>query len=63
MTEDAKGQAMKALRRMALVRRMVLYGGMGVGSTAIVRFFWTHFWFEYLELPPFAISGKDYQYG
>ncbi|KNZ47426.1 hypothetical protein VP01_63g7 [Puccinia sorghi] len=63
MAEDAKGQAMTAIRRMALVLRVFLYGGVGVGLTAMLGFFGTHLWVEYLELPPPAISGSHDQYG
>ncbi|KAA1066096.1 hypothetical protein PGT21_021186 [Puccinia graminis f. sp. tritici] len=66
MPEDAKGQAVSAFRRIGLVLRAVVYGGLGLGISATVGFFGLHLWVEHLELPRPAqesIKEEDRWYG
>lgn len=52
MPEDAKGQAISAFRRIGLVLRAVVYGGLGLGVAGTLGFFGLHLWVEHLELAP-----------
>ncbi|KAA1087204.1 hypothetical protein PGT21_025450 [Puccinia graminis f. sp. tritici] len=67
MPEDAKGQAVSAFRRIGLVLRAVVYGGLGLGLSATIGFFGLHLWVEHLQLPrPAAhesIKEEDRWYG
>ncbi|KAH9459477.1 hypothetical protein Pst134EA_019630 [Puccinia striiformis f. sp. tritici] len=60
MPEDAKGQAVSALRRIGLVLRLAFYAGLGVCVTGTIGFVGLHLWIEYLELsPPQTTTRND----
>ncbi|PLW39655.1 hypothetical protein PCANC_19372 [Puccinia coronata f. sp. avenae] len=63
MPEDAKGQAVSAVRRIGMVLKAMLYGGVSVGLAATVGFFGVHLWVEFLELPPTGHRGRADDYG
>ncbi|POW13387.1 hypothetical protein PSTT_03797 [Puccinia striiformis] len=61
MPEDAKGQAVSALRRIGLVMRLAFYAGLGVGVTGTIGFVGLHLWIEYLELSPPKSTAQNHQ--